>query len=746
MTHTHESCCTNNYDRWVQRRKATAGTLGILPSAADLYGRPMVDYSTMAMRPGERRRPAWIDNEGLCFVGTWEMLGWRRYNGLATTWAEADYAFEHTQEFLDDLKALGCNSIIIPYDYGYGEAVNAGEIELSRELIKLAHTNGLRVGTYFRPDQVWVETLSDEELREIEGGFQVDARGHLIQPFGTASVNVCFNHPGVLNRLLRHIRTVIVDLKSDMLHLDGLIAGHLETFGACRCENCAREFRQYVHDRYQGDREVITSRFGHPCVEKLNPPASYPFDSAPFDGGATTPHWAEWIGFRCYATSRVFAEVAALTQALNPEVAIEINNSLPATRENAAMWTGTDVLGMGHYTDAHWSEDGYGPKLHDTGILTHRVRQFKHCRAANGNFALTYMAELDERGLRQNMAHAAAFNKGSIGCIGFPPHMNFMNKYTNDFPVRAAFSQWLNAHRALYTHTVSAAKIALWRPREGMALGGRMVYAAAMRMEQLLVESCRAFDIVFDESPANLAQYDLVIVPNVECMSLQQLEGFVQYVEQGGNLLIGQDSATFDLWFRRRIENPWAILFGDASVKYISGEAIAGAPAGLLGGPTSMTQGNEPVRVTYGQGRAVYVPQIADPATQPSLISPNGMLNCGFDYANWVVPDNAGAISEAIDWLMQEREPVRVQGERGLLAEFLTQSSPHRMLVHLVNQRHQPQACRVDVRTPEMARGIEVLAPPTDQPPVWRVIEEDGATAVVFDHLDTYALLMLNAE
>ena len=62
------------------------------------------------------------------------------------------------------------------------------------------------------------------------------------------------------------------------------------------------------------------------------------------------------------------------------------------------------------------------------------------------------------------------------------------------------------------------------------------------------------FDLVLDDTVDALTKYALVIVPNVECMSLDQIEGLIAYVAQGGSLFIGQDSAIYDLWHRRRID------------------------------------------------------------------------------------------------------------------------------------------------------------------------------------------------
>ena len=715
---------------------------GIKASAADKAAIRFVDYRGMALQPGQRRTPAWLKQEGLCFVGCWECMSWRRYSGIATTWAEEDYAFEHSRQFIADIKKLGCNAVVVPYDYGNGEAHNEKEIALTKEFIRLAHAHGLKAGTYFRADIVWHETLGKKELSELEGGFQVNRDGRFVQPFGSAARNICHHHPGVMARFKRHIKRAIEDIQTDMLHLDGMIVGDGEGSYACRCPNCTADFRRFLVERYGHDRALAEQRFGHPFLEKIEPPSSYPRDAAPYDSGPVNPPWCEWMAFRCHWTSRVLADVAAFARKLNPDVVIEINNALPAVRENAALITGMDVIGVGHYTDASWSEDGYPPKFLADGKIIQRVRQFKLCRAAN-TFTLSYMSETNERELRQNLAHTAAFNLGNIGCIGFPPHMNFSNCYDVHFSTKCNFMQWLNANRPHYRNARSAAQIAIWRARENMGLSGRMAYAATMRMEQLLIETCRGFDFVFDESPKALAHYDLVIVPNLECMSLEQIEGLRNYVENGGSLLVGQDSAMYDLWHRRRIENPWAGLFGKESARNVTADAVAATPAGIFVAAGAQSATDQFVFTKQGKGRAVYAPMVVDPATQPSLMTIHGELNCGLDYTNWIIPERADEFNRAIDWLMNGRETVRVIAERGLLAEFLEQDRPRRSLVHLVNLKPGPQSsCRVDIRLRTKTRDIKVLYPPTDTPPRWRVEYKNGVARVTFDLLDVYAIIV----
>ncbi len=715
-------------------------SIAIRPSAADKAKIHFVDYSRMALQPGHRRKPSWLEKEGLCFIGCWEIMAWRRYAGIATTWAEDDYAFEHSQAFIDDIKKLGCNAVVVPYDCGHGEAFNEPEVELTRKFIVLAHENGLKVGTYFRPDIAWIETLDDTERAEIKDGFQIDRNGRFVQGGFEAAVRmICHHHPGVMARFRRHVQRAIIELKTDILHLDGMIIGGAEGDTPCRCPNCVADFRKFLVERYGHDRELATKRFGHPFLERMEPPLG----TTPFDGGPVKPLWCDWVAFSCQSTSRILAQVAAWAQELNPEVMIEINNALPAVRENAALLMGTDVMGVGHYTDASWSEDGYPPKLHADGKLIQRVRQFKLCRAAN-TFALTYMDQTDERQLRQNLAHTAAFNLGNIGCIGFPPHMNFSNRYNVRFDTKCKFMRWLNSERQYFRGTRSVARIAVWRARENLAMSGKMAYAATMRMEQLLIETCRGFDIVFDESPAALSRYDLVILPNIECMSLDQITGLLDYVRNGGSIFVGQDSAKFDIWHRSRIENPWSALFGDASARNVVADAVAVGVAGVFVEAQSAVSCDQMTQASYGKGRAVYAPLVVDPASQPSLMTVHGALNCGLDYTNWVVPDRADEFNQSLDWLMNGREAIRVRGQRGLLAEFMEQDQPKRQLIHLVNLCPVPQHdCRLTINLPLEVRDIQVLFPPTDTPPKWRLIREGKSTQVVFDFLDVYAVVVM---
>ena len=276
-----------------------------------------------------------------------------------------------------------------------------------------------------------------------------------------------------------------------------------------------------------------------------------------------------------------------------------------------------------------------------------------------------------------------------------------------------------------------------------MAMSGRLAYAATMRMEQLLVETCRGFDFVLDESPKALSRYDLVIVPNVECMSLKQIEGLIAYVAQGGNLLIGQDTAIYDLWHRRRIENPWAALFGTASAKNVVADAVAQGMAGVFVAANTQDQSDAITLVTHGKGRAAYCPMVVDPLV-PTFADDDPRR---IEHAAWIIrtgwfPKMRTRFPKCSIPCSNGKEGFRVTGERGLLAEFMQQEKQGRELIHLVNLRPAPQShCEVKLGSKVQRTDVSVLYPPTDTPPRWKVTREKEMTRIVFDHLDVYAVV-----
>ena len=120
-----------------------------------------------------------------------------------------------------------------------------------------------------------------------------------------------------------------------------------------------------------------------------------------------------------------------------------------------------------------------------------------------------------------------------------------------------------------------------------------------------------------------------------------------------------------------------------------------------------------------GKGRVIYIPELVDPATQPSLFNADHTYNFGLDLTNWRVPEKADEVRKALAWLLDEGPSMRVKSERGVLANYYRQSGTGRFYCHLVNL--------LEKAVPEIVFDMDV--PAGSQVASVRVISPDGVDA-----------------
>lgn len=707
---------------------------------------PMVDRRSIEKDGWKRKQPEWVRNEGFCFVGAWGSRMFMTRCGDAGHDITQGWDFTHHEEFVRDVKRLGCNSIVSHYGYLFGKDAQKGEWERMRTLIKNCRKHKLRVGVYFSPDWVMHETLAGEE-RALLAHVQRDARG--VEIVGGASGNIkvlCYHHPESVLHFEAMIRMAVLDLKADFMHFDTYGFGGHEPHG-CRCERCREDFRSFLETRYGRHPELARERFGFSDLRHMEPPAAYP--NLTFPGGPVVdPLWQEWIEFRCFWTEKLVRHFSQCVQSLNPDVAIEVNFGV-AVRENMAGYIGQQLSHLAKYSDGQWNEDAYSPEILPTGELISRIRQFKICRRYD-NYCFTYMLDRDERMILRNMAHTAAFNGGTLACVGQNPKLG--HDYRKFYDLRKGFIGWLRRHWDYYTNTESAADVAVWRNERSSAFGSDLVDAAAMRMEQLCIEERIPFNIVFDEWLDTCGPEKILILPNVECMTASEASRLMAFVRKGGALFVGQETSHYDGWRRKRDDFLLRDIIGSEAGSDSTRETgiyRAVEPGGMMLGFTETRSGGS-VRLTRaGKGRVAYVPEIVNAATQPSRINAQGQFDFGLDYTNWRVPEKKDAVMGALRWLMPQPR-FEVQAPRGVVAEYLFQKAKKRYLVHLINFMGPNDApviyVRMRLRPGETVKTVEIISPDAGGSPKCEWRHESGCLVVEILSLDLYAVLAVHAR
>jgi hypothetical protein len=280
--------------------------------------------------------------------------------------------------------------------------------------------------------------------------------------------------------------------------------------------------------------------------------------------------------------------------------------------------------------------------------------------------------------------------------------------------------KWHQAHEAAYSNLRSAARIGLYhshrngvyRGRTASASLGDKPFRGAYRM---LVEARLPFDFVSDDIVTGpdghevLSRYDVIVVPNVSCMSDEEARALDRYVTEGGTLIVTGDTGLYDArgvsrdapalacmpvkdkpmvrahmrgaYFRVRpgeMSTPLnTLLMLDG--RYFVAEPAEAAETSLAllppqrFGPPELCfpdfESEQPgvISQTSGQGRAIYIP-----------------WNPDWQYFRDSLPAHRVFITDLIAKTLKSK-PVRLEGKGSLELTVQAQQGSDRLLVHVVN-------------------------------------------------------------
>jgi hypothetical protein len=678
--------------------------------------------------------PNWL-KDGLTFVGHWEPMIYRRRGGSVGTNADEHFQLEHSEEAVAALADLGVNLVITHYHKGFGPAAEQGEYDLIRQLVRLCHARGIKVGTYVRLDTLVPETLLLEKP-EAKDWFQVNFNGQYPVYNDGESGSLyyrrqgCVNNEAYLKWIEERVRFAIEELKVDLIHFDGVMPFH-EGY-QCYCDRCVADFRRYLKDKYP-DPEVAKDRFGFSDLSQVLAPI-YVFHPtirhSPRDvREVRDPVMQEWIRYRCEKLAQVHHRLSRLSRRLNPQVAVEINTHIPVVY-NCYFWNGLDLPLIAPENDCLWTEDEHWPRLTDDGVLISRIRQFKIGRTLK-NIVFSYQTGRDPAELKRSLGQALAFNAQTIGMVGSMPvtedHWPAVPggpglppaEWPTPYQVKKQYTSFFRRHFEHYADTESVGGVAVLRARETMSYSMTKPYHHALLWEQVLLQSGLPFDIIFDEQLGDLSKYQVLVFPSTECMSEEMIAAVAQYVENGGGVVASGETSARDHWRRRRPD--------------LGLREVLGPHAGPGADP------HHALRHHHGAGRAAYLSELL---TEDDL----GDLAVLPD-TWWKLPLNVRAMREAVWWAAQDRLSVMLSAPETVVAEFLAQPAQGKLLVHLLNfdLSRWRRDLEIAVRVPRGRRLRSAVALDPERPrPEKLALERNGdVTTILVPSLEIYKLVVI---
>jgi hypothetical protein len=560
-------------------------------------------------------------------------------------------AYEQSEGLIQQLHDQGVEVFHTHLYKGFGMAAEQADMEDTRKAVAIAHRLGMKVDTYIQWNTLMYETFFAEEPRATNW-IQRDVAGlPILLPYGyqqSFRYRPCFSNQEYLDYLKKVVRYAIEEVKTDFIHFDNFDLNAEPD--SCHCTWCVQGFRKFLQTKYS--RQQRRERFGFENVSFINPPQWNRDNPA---GGMEIiydPAIQEWVDYRCQEMSDALQQVVGYAKSLNPEVAIEINPG-GIDGQNRPWTSAVDHSRLLKFTECFWSEEDDLPAYLPDGRLISKIRTYKLARTYN-NVLLTYTADNTVA-----MAEGLAFNQ-TPGFVGSNPLALETLRYIDFY----------RKHQDMYRGSTDITPVAVFRSYASLTYNNSRTQLSAILIEQSLIQSRIPFALIFDEHLRNLAEYKVLILPNSECLSDEQISLIRSYVEQGGGLVVTEQAGLYDEWRRVRTKPGLSGLVE----KQVGGIAYQESVKSELGRPSP------PTRTQAGSGRVVYVPVVEFDGPMPPIETYFAITN-----VFWKRPKNWKDIVEAVQWAAAEEFPITVEGPDFLVANCTIQKQDRRLLLHMVN-------------------------------------------------------------
>jgi hypothetical protein len=694
-------------------RRDFMGSMGVAVTVGPILHMPLpIGYRTRSQLP----RASWLGKGLIDAGGSHEPYIFVIRRGGQSLNARQDYDWNQGEELIRQLHEQGIEMFHTHLYKGFGLAAEKPEMEDARRTAAIAHRYGMKVDSYIQWNCMMYETFFAEEPRARDW-IQRDISGlPILLVYGyqqSYRYRPCFTHQEYLDYLKKIVRFAVEEVKTDFIHFDNFDLNPEPD--SCHCPACVEGFRAFLRAKYSPPKR--RERFGFENVDYVNPPQWNRQNPPEKMAIIFDPAIQEWIDFRCQVMADALRQMAEFARSLDPQVAIEINPH-GITGGNRAWESAIDHARLLTSTDVFWTEEGNPCAYLADGRLISKIRSYKLARAFH-NILLAYIADNPVA-----MAECLAFNQtlGFAGTAPIPPamleHVAFYRK-----------------NRELYLGAEDAAAVGVLRSHASLTYHHARAQLSAILTEQALIQSRIPFHLIFDEPLPDLSKLRVLILPDSECLSDEQLASIRAFVENGGGLVVIGQAGLYDEWRRLRPEPGLkGLAEGQSAAPDYEEEVREGAAPS---GPVRRSQA--------GKGRVVYIPGVEYDGPLPAA---EPYFNISNRY--WKRPKNWEQIVDAIRWVENHAPLLQVSGPDFLVANLVEQQGRQRRLIHLVNYdaRNTPtiSAVRVTCSIPDLktAKDVSAYEVASDSPRSLSFMPGPSSVSFTIPEVKTYAVIAVS--
>lgn len=664
-------------------------------------------------------RKSWIDNGMIDAGGSHEPLIFVTRRGGQSVDARRMIEYQQSEEVIRQLRDQGVEVFHTHLYKGFGMAAEKSEMEDTVRTAQIVHRLGMKIDTYIQWSSMMYETFFAEEPR-APGWIQRDASGQPIMLWYSYQQSFryipCFANQEYLEYLKKVVQFAVEEVKTDFIHFDNF--GQDAEPYSCHCDNCKNGFRTFLRNKYSSERRI--ERFGFENVDYVNPPLWNTQNPPDQLDVIEEPGIQEWIDFRCQTMANALGQMVELIRASGRDVVVEVNCG-GITGDNTPWTRGTDHARILKLTRSFWDESDQRPEYLPDGRLITAVRTYKAARIYR-NVALLNTFDSESA-----IAECLAFNQ-TIGFAGIIPLTPEMVKYISFY----------RRNRDLYVGSSDVASVVLFRSHPSITYHFSNAGLSAILAEQALIQSRIPFTLILDEDLTGLspATCKVLILPDSECMSDEQIATVRKYVDAGGGLIVTGRAGFYDAWRRSRVTPGLADLVGWHEAPSTRMNPMADSAPITSGSPS---------RNEFGRGRVAYIPELAFDGPLPAF---DVYFTIGTNFLKR--PKNWKELVDAVDWAARNDLAMRVTGPDFLGANLVEQPDKRRRLVHLVNYDAGKTSAieNVEIRCAlphgASARSVSLYSPDSENS-VSVQFQMQGTSAVFsIPRMSTYCVAMVS--
>lgn len=627
------------------------------------------------------------------------------------------------EDCVKKLADAGFNLVWLDYSYGAGPTKEKEAKEEAKEFIRLCHEYDIRVLLYDQFAYVfWDSFLAD--FPQAINWFCRDERGNPIKYIGADywfRYAICLRNRKFIEYQKDVIKEMLLDAKADGVCVDNIY------YLGCYCDLCQAAFRNYLRQRFSP--QDLKRVFGAPSLEQIRLPSGTDIHSR---------LTRERVRFHIEHVNSVLREYQVHVKSLNPEAIITGNTANPLFQPNPFLTKAMDLYSISEIFDMIYIEEiGMVPRVEfllGKPYVLSTVRDYKYALACAEDKVVAVESVLKSRirtpqlyetpsprQIKRNIAEGAAC--GGYGTVSFSHEDTIITTPETEYLLATvkSYNTWLKKHEEDFVDLTSSAIVGIFRSDSTLTWDWESSISHLTDFEQVLIWGHIPYDTIVEKNlEKRLGKYKVLILPNVTCLSDNDIRLILDFVHQGGGLVVTGNTATYNEDFEKR------------------------EVEGLMELTSEPEQAKGKVIKEFGKGRVVYYPQMAG-------VSPTYRRDLGWPGSSTSIlefpslPLNWQDLLASVKWAVGEELKLEVEGPGYIFVNIFYQETSRRMFLHLVNFSDEVVTgikVKVQIAEDHRPREITLFSPDFKaEPEILVGSENNGRIVFKIPMIDVYTMV-----